>query len=461
MKVFISHSWKDKKIADQLTQILSSMVDVWLDIQNLRPGDSITPSIDSALAEMDLVIVLWSENSAKSDGVAAEITAALRLKKIMIPCRLDEAELDPRIREVLAIEMRNSEEGYDRLLCTILPLFAKEIDMDLSDGLKRVKDLDGVFNYLQDYRNQNGIKGNDTGYWIERVIKAYSEAKEILSRNAQDTFQAIQVLQRIYDEWNAAGDDRQKVQAVLNKLIRNEHLNPGTFRQVRAMIEQHLERIISEEKSVGDPPRNQRSKLSDYLSTTASDCRKQISARLRQAVPAVQLDTISELLCEYICKAPSSLEKLEDFAVESSSRAFCATVGFIGDYIEDPNDLIPESRYGVWGFLDDAWLIHNTVYRLAEAGILEMSQFELDWPKIADADRIVLSLLPQPVLQQLSATMMQFLSFISTEISGYSPQFLSSGSTYDPFRPYDPAEEERQTAIDLAFSRGSSGIDVW
>jgi hypothetical protein len=144
MKVFISHSWKDKTTADMLTQNLSSMVDVWLDIQNLRPGDSITPSIDSALTEMDLVIVLWSVNSAKSDGVAAEITTALRLKKPVIPCRLDETELDPRLREVLAIEMKDLKVGYGRLLCTLLPLFAREIDLDLGDALRHTKNFDGV-----------------------------------------------------------------------------------------------------------------------------------------------------------------------------------------------------------------------------------------------------------------------------------------------------------------------------
>jgi hypothetical protein len=163
-------------------------------------------------------------------------------------------------------------------------------------------------------------------------------------------------LQNIYDEWNAAGDDYRKVQALLNKVDRHEHLNPTTFRQVRAMIEQHLGRIKPERKLAAPQP----IKLTDMLTTTVSDCRKQVSERLRHMFPAAQLDTISELLCEYICTAPSSLKRLREFAVGSPSRAFFAGVGFIGEYIENPNDLIPESRYGVLGFLDDAWLIHNT-----------------------------------------------------------------------------------------------------
>ena len=134
MKVFISHSWKDKATADMLTQNLSSMVDVWLDIQNLRPGDSITPSIDRALAEMDLVIVLWSQNSAKSDGVAAEITTALRLKKPVIPCRIDETELDSRIREVLAIEMQDFMVGYPS------PFFQVQVKRSISKTLLRQSD---------------------------------------------------------------------------------------------------------------------------------------------------------------------------------------------------------------------------------------------------------------------------------------------------------------------------------
>lgn len=456
MKVFISHSWKDKTIADVLTQNLSSMVDVWMDIQNLRPGDSITPSIDKAIGEMDLVIVLWSQNSAKSDGVAAEISTALRLKKRLIPCLLDDTEIDPRLREVLAIGMQEPKQGYGSLLCTLLPLFAQQINLDLGDALRYTKDFDGVITYLQEYRNKYGIKGTDKDHWIERVIGSCSTAQEELEKEKGKIGKGIEVLQNIYDEWNAAGDDYRKVQALLNKVDRHEHLNPTTFRQVRAMIEQRLGRIKPERTPAAPQP----IKLTDMLTTTVSDCRKQVSERLRHMFPAAQLDTISELLCEYICKAPSSLKRLREFAVGSPSRAFFAGVGFISEYIENPNDLIPESRYGVLGFLDDAWLIHNTVYRLAEAGIISLSRFELDWPKITSADRIVLNLLPQPVLQQLSHTMMQFLSFLAAEISGYNPQFVSSGSTYQPFQSHDPAEEERRAAIDLEFSQAGSAANI-
>jgi hypothetical protein len=39
MKLFISHSWRDKTTAGLLMQDLEPMVEVWLDIQKLRPGN--------------------------------------------------------------------------------------------------------------------------------------------------------------------------------------------------------------------------------------------------------------------------------------------------------------------------------------------------------------------------------------------------------------------------------------
>jgi len=464
MKVFISHSWKDKTTADMLAQDLSSMVDVWLDIQNLRPGDSITSSIDRALAEMDVVIVLWSRNAKQSDGVAAEISTASKLNKRVIPCRLDETKSDARLADVLAIEMQDYKVGYGRLLSTILPLFAKEIDLDLGETPKNLKDFDGVVAYLQEYRNKRGIQGTDKGHWIERIIAAGSKAQERIRNEKDKTGKAIELLQNIHDDWDAAGEDRQKVKTVLARVIANQHLNPRLFAEVRAMIEQHLERIPPYPSSVSSQTDNFQQKridLSESLSTTVSDCRQQINARLRPLIPAAQLDTISELLCEYICNAPSSFQLIQRLTAESSSWALHDIVGFITDYIENPNDLIPESRYGICGFLDDACLIHNTVYRLAEAGILDSSRSGLDWPRIAAADRIVLVLLPPPVLAQLNATMMQLLRYLAAENSFYNPPFYASGSTYEPWMNCDSIDQESQAAIELAFSVAGSAANIW
>ena len=40
-RVFISHQWADKHIADRLARDLEQFAEVWLDVRNLTPGRSI------------------------------------------------------------------------------------------------------------------------------------------------------------------------------------------------------------------------------------------------------------------------------------------------------------------------------------------------------------------------------------------------------------------------------------
>ena len=60
--VFISHSSKDKDIADRLAERLSRNFNVWYDTSNLLLGDNIEKSVKIGLKCSNFGLVIFSNN---------------------------------------------------------------------------------------------------------------------------------------------------------------------------------------------------------------------------------------------------------------------------------------------------------------------------------------------------------------------------------------------------------------
>lgn len=92
---FISHSSVDKPFIRQLAADLTARgIDVWLDEQRIRVGDSIPEKIAQGLAGSDYFLLAISENSAGSEWVKKELNNALvtevqRRKVHILPLKLD------------------------------------------------------------------------------------------------------------------------------------------------------------------------------------------------------------------------------------------------------------------------------------------------------------------------------------------------------------------------------------
>ncbi len=83
MKVFISHCWKNKTTAQKIAdEIKAAGADLWLDANNLLPGEPIQETIDDVLEKIDVVVLIWTKEASESGGVAAEIFTCSRLKKL-------------------------------------------------------------------------------------------------------------------------------------------------------------------------------------------------------------------------------------------------------------------------------------------------------------------------------------------------------------------------------------------
>jgi hypothetical protein len=74
MRVFISHSHKDKPFAAVLHKALRDAgVEVWIDEMEILPGDNIVKKIDQGLSSSDAIIVLLLPWTPKNVTILVEI----------------------------------------------------------------------------------------------------------------------------------------------------------------------------------------------------------------------------------------------------------------------------------------------------------------------------------------------------------------------------------------------------
>jgi hypothetical protein len=96
---FLSHSSKDKPFIRQLAADLTANgIDVWLDEQRIRVGDSIPEKIAQGLAGSDFFLIAISEHSVGSQWVQKELNNALvnevqRRKVHIMPLKLDDSAM--------------------------------------------------------------------------------------------------------------------------------------------------------------------------------------------------------------------------------------------------------------------------------------------------------------------------------------------------------------------------------
>jgi len=102
---FLSHSSRDKPFARQLAADLASNgVEVWLDEQRIRVGESIPEKVAQGLAESDYFLIVISKNSIESEWVKKELNSALveevrRRRTHILPIKIDNVQVPTIIHD--------------------------------------------------------------------------------------------------------------------------------------------------------------------------------------------------------------------------------------------------------------------------------------------------------------------------------------------------------------------------
>ncbi|WP_428236451.1 toll/interleukin-1 receptor domain-containing protein [Gracilimonas sp.] len=115
MKIFISHSSKDKWAARRISQELEGLgASTFLDEKDIKTGESIDDKIQEHLHDSDDLLILVSPSSVESQWVLIELGGALALKKNVIPIFLyvGANEIPKPIGKLLGRDINDIEKYY-------------------------------------------------------------------------------------------------------------------------------------------------------------------------------------------------------------------------------------------------------------------------------------------------------------------------------------------------------------
>jgi TIR domain. len=89
-KIFISHTTADDTFVTDLRKALENQgLDVWIDSQNLRGGDTLKTEIESAITNADAFIVVISPKVFNSTWVRQEILFAQKHVETIVPILIE------------------------------------------------------------------------------------------------------------------------------------------------------------------------------------------------------------------------------------------------------------------------------------------------------------------------------------------------------------------------------------
>lgn len=428
LNVLISHSWMDKLHAEKLSKALDGLCNIWMDYRKLRPGDQIQKVIDQQLNDIDLMLVIWTQHAGESEGVAAEIETALGLGKRIVPCIFhydNQGQPSPSLtgplKKLLAVDFHHFGTGVARLTTFLLELQTGDDSEYINDPrMHMLQELDGMLDYLSNYRNARDIDA-PRSQWVDWII-------DVIEKYAKDEGDTSSLELLLEAARHNQENDPEALGVLIDRLesLKTEQQKEKKPKKLKAKKEKKAKKKKKLKK------RKKRNDLQDLL-----------SQRIAEIAPEGMQQVWSDKLDFYIQSAPEVLSALQTYSVFVGSPAGCEVVNYLNTYLQNGNDLLPDS-YGRYGLIDDAWLIHNTAYRLLESGIIPANTIPLNWQLISESDQMVSVLLPPDVLASLEQIVLQMLNIIAFEVQGYQPQYgadyPSGGKSYAD-RWYDVAAD--------------------
>lgn len=205
MKIFISHSSKDKWAARRISEDLENLgANTFLDEKDIRTGESIDNSIKKNLKNCDDFLFLLSPSSLKSEWVLVELGGALALEKKIIPILLyvGANEIPSMISLKLARDINDIDRYYNEVKSVLdgtqKPKSKKSTSkLKIGDKVKisetRPNDIYKAHGLIYDWE---GSMDYSLGV-ITKIVKDYGDGSYVLELDENMGYEA-----KIYaEEW--------------------------------------------------------------------------------------------------------------------------------------------------------------------------------------------------------------------------------------------------------------------
>lgn len=146
--IFFSYSRVDSEFTTQLAKkLIEAGINIWLDKFHIEAGEKWDNEIQKALESSNILLVILSKSSVKSENVMDEVSYAIGRGKKVIPVLIEECEVPFRIRR---LQYANFTRSYQEGLTTL----TEALDLDSST---RAKLLGSNVNHVQAERKKEGL----------------------------------------------------------------------------------------------------------------------------------------------------------------------------------------------------------------------------------------------------------------------------------------------------------------
>lgn len=420
MKVFISHSWKNKteaqKIADELK---AAGADLWVDANNLLPGQLIQDTIDDVLGKIDLVILVWTKEASESGGVAAEIFTCSRLNKTIIPCLLDETGLDvhPYLCRIKGIGFKDFSDGLGRLKMVMLNYMTRDFDMQDNESIKLMNEFMGTLETASHLVQKENIKLNGTAeekeYWINKVMSTHDASYEKLKAEETTGKEVTIFLNEKMEQIQYSLNDKKALGVILQQMKDYKHAARPDMQKFTAQVEA-IYNSFDEHKG-DDAITVYKIEMTEKLKTSEQQLKSNFGL-LADFLFAAAFENMQY----FFLSSADHLKKLVELGQQPGAHPLisdCATE--LLQYIKTPGGVIDNTQYGILGYADDAYFIQSMLANLHQAGVVDSTSWNIDWNKITAGSEVVFNIIGNGIKEQLDNNINAYCQQL---IEKYNPQ---------------------------------------